>query len=508
MKQLVILDTALTWEEVAAVARGASLGISEAARARLDHAHRIVLALIAENKRVYGVTTGVGALADVVIPLDRQAQLSRNILMSHAAGVGAPLPVEETRAVMAASINNLALGYSGVRAAVVDQMILLLNAGCTPEIPRQGSVGYISHRAHLGLVLIGHGYALLDGERLTGAAALARLKLAPLVLEAKEGLSLVNGSPCATGLACLAVARTKSLMDWADAIAAMSFETQRCQLSAIDPRAMALRASPGVTEVTATLNRLLEGSELLAAAAGRKTQDALSLRGIPQVHGAIRDAWADSAAVVARELCSVTDNPIVTGTPESPEVYSEAHAISAPLGLAMDHLAVAVAQFGNIAERRIDRMVNALVSGLPAFLAADSGVSSGFMIAQYTAVSLVAENRRLAAPASLDGGVTSGLQEDFLSHATPAALKTLAIVENVKQLLAIELLAACQSYDLLGASPAAALFPVYQRVREAIPPYADDRPLGDDFAAAGEIMADCAALIRPTGHAVLGGRPG
>jgi len=482
------LEAPLRWDEVAAVALGARLELSVAARERLETAHQIVRALIAEKKRVYGVTTGVGALADVMIPAASQAALSRNILMSHAAGVGAPLPAAEVRAMMAASINNFCLGHSGIRPVVVDQMIFLLNAGCTPEIPSQGSVGYISHRAHLGLVLIGHGHALLKGERLTGAEALARLKLSPLVLEAKEGLSLVNGSPCATGLAGLALARARNLLDWADTIAAMSFETQRCQLSAIAPAAMAFRAAPGLLAVTGTLNRLLEGSAILAEAAGRKTQDALSLRGIPQVHGAVRDAWDDAETVVARELTNVTDNPIVAGTPEAPEIHSQAHAIGAALGLAMDHLANAMGLLGGISERRTDRMVNGLVSGLPAFLADGSGVASGFMIAQYSAASLVAENRRLAAPASVDGGVTSGLQEDILCHATPAALKTLAILENVTQLLAIELLAACQSYDLLGAAPALALQPVYRRVRAMVPAYADDRPLGDDIAAAARLI--------------------
>lgn len=487
---MVLLDAPLRWDEVVAVALGAPIELSAAAKARLENANQIVQALIARGIRVYGVTTGVGALADVMIPAASQAALSRNILMSHAAGIGKPLPAAEVRVMMAASINNFALGHSGIRAAVVEQIIALLNAGCTPEIPSQGSVGYISHRAHLGLVLIGQGHATLNGERLTGAAALARLNLAPLVLQAKEGLSLVNGSPCATGLACLALARARHLLDWADTIAAMSFETQSCQLSAIAPAAMAFRAAPGLLAVTGTLNRLLEGSAILAAAAGRKTQDALSLRGIPQVHGAVRDAWADAEAVVNRELTNVTDNPIVAGTPEAPEVHSQAHAIGAALGLGMDHLANAMALLGGIAERRIDRMVNALVSGLPAFLADGSGVSSGFMIAQYSAASLVAENRRLAAPASLDGGVTSGLQEDILCHATPAALKTLAIIENVKQLLAIELLAACQSYDLLLAAPPPALLPVYRRVREAIPPYADDRPVAEDVAVAARFIGD------------------
>jgi histidine ammonia-lyase len=486
---VIIVDAPLRWDEVAALALGAPIEHSDAARGRLDMAHRIVGALIAEKKRVYGVTTGVGALADVAIPVAQQAALSRNILMSHAAGIGAPLPAAEVRAMMAASINNFALGHSGIRVAVVEQIIALLNAGCTPEVPSQGSVGYLSHRAHLGLVLIGHGHATLNGELLTGAEALARLKLAPLVLEAKEGLSLVNGTPCATGLACLALARAKNLLDWADTIAAMSFETQRCQFSAIAPEAMAFRAAPGLLAVTKTLNQLLQDSAILAEAAGRKTQDPLSLRGIPQIHGAVRDAWDDAETVVNRELTNVTDNPIVAGTPEAPEVHSQAHAIGAALGLAMDHLANAIAQLGGISERRTDRMVNGLVSGLPAFLADGSGVTSGFMIAQYSAASLVAENRRLAAPASLDGGITSALQEDILCHATPAALKTLVILENVKRLLAIELLAACQSYDLLGAAPAPALQPVYAQLRDSIPAYADDRPIGDDIAAAAGLIS-------------------
>jgi histidine ammonia-lyase len=489
--QAITLDAPLTWEQIAAIAAGAPIELSAAAKHRLAHANAIVHALIAAKTRVYGVTTGVGALADVMIPAAGQAELSRNILMSHAAGIGAPLPAPETRAIIAASINNFCLGHSGIRTAVVEQMAALLNAGCTPEIPSQGSVGYLSHRAHLGLVLIGIGHATLNGQHLPAAEALARIGLQPLILEAKEGLCLVNGTPCATGLAALAIARAAHLLDWADAIAAMSFETQRCQLSAIAPAAMAYRAAPGLLAVTATLNRLLAGSTLLAEAAGRKTQDPLSLRGIPQVHGAIRDSWADAQAAVTRELHAVTDNPIVAGTPEAPEVHSQAHAMGAAIGLAMDHLATAMAQLGAIAERRTDRMVNALVSGLPAFLAAESGMASGFMIAQYSAASLVGENRRLAAPASLDGGITSALQEDFLTHATPAALKTLTILENLTSLLAIELLAAAQSYDLLQTQPASALRPLYQRLRRKIPPYADNRPIAEDIFAA-------AVLIRTT----------
>jgi histidine ammonia-lyase len=416
----IILDRPLVWSDLAALAaRTAILELSAAAAARIRAANAIVAAVVEKGIRAYGVNTGVGALSDVIIPRDQLSVLSRNILMSHAVGLGAPLEVAETRAIMVATVNNFAHGFSGLRLEVVQRIVTLLNAGCTPEVPRQGSVGYISHRAHIGLVLIGQGRVVLEGERLPAAVALRRLGLEPLVLEAKEGLCLVNGTGCAAGLACLVVDRARTLMDWADAVSAMTFEIQRCQIGAIAPPSMALRASPGLVEVSATLHELLSGSGILSAAAGLRTQDALSLRGIPHVHGAVRDAWVDVAKVVNRELVSFTDNPTVSGTPEAPEIHSQAHAIGAGVALAMDHMAVAVAELGMISERRLDRMLNPLVSGLPAFLAQSGGTASGFMIAQYAAVSLVAENRRLAAPASLDGGITSALQEDMLCHATP-----------------------------------------------------------------------------------------
>ena len=487
----VVLDRALTWRQVAAVARQeAALELSPAARARVIAANDIVRAIVDRDIRAYGVNTGVGALSEVVVPKDRQSALSHNILMSHAVGVGAPLGVEETRSIMVAAVNNFAHGYSGLRLIVVERLVHLLNAGCMPEVPCKGSVGYITHMAHIGLVLIGHGYAVLDGERLPAADALARLDLAPLVLEAKEGLCLVNGTPCATGLASLALARAQGQMDWADAIAAMVFETQRCQRAAIDSPALSLRVSPGIAEVVATLKVYLAESGILSAAVPR-TQDALSLRSIPQVHGAVRDSWAQIGAIVDQELESVTDNPIVTGSPEVPGVFSQAHAVGAAMGLAMDQLAIALGELGTISERRIDRMVNPLVNGLPPFLAGESGVTSGFMIAQYTAASLVAENRRLAAPASLDGGITSGLQEDMLCHATPAALKVLDILDNIQSILAIEYLSACQSYDLLDGKGvrAAGTSALYQALRGEIPIYTDDRPLAQDIAKAARLIA-------------------
>lgn len=489
LMSIIHLDKPLSWAELAGVARGElQLRSSPAALARLEAANALVRQIVAKQIPAYGISTGVGALSDTVIPRQDQSILSRNILMSHAVGVGTPLGAEETRAIIAAAINNYCHGYSGLTPALVERLIALLAHDCLPEVPRNGSVGYLSHMAHIGLVLIGQGYAWLKGERLSGAAALARLELAPLTLAAKDGLSLVNGTPCATGLACLAMERSQRLMEWADAIAAMSFEALRCQISAITAPAVGLRASPGLQHVAASIQAYLAGSPAIAGAAGRRVQDALSLRAIPHVHGAVRDSWQAIGQVVDDELRSVTDNPAVAGTPEAPEVYSEAHAVGAALSLSMDQLAIAMAQLGVISERRLDRLVNPLVSGLPPFLAVGSGVASGFMIAQYSATSLVAENRRLAAPASLGGGITSGLQEDMLCHATPAALKVLDLLGNVRDILAIEYLAAAQSFDMMGTPPAPRTGGLHARLRQIIAPYADDRPLAEDIASAAALI--------------------
>jgi histidine ammonia-lyase len=410
--------------------------------------------------------------------------------MSHAVGVGAPLQATEVRAIMAAAVNNFAHGYSGVRPAVIEALLALLNRGCIPEVPACGSVGYLTHMAHIALVLLGEGWARSNGRRLSGTEALESAGRAALVLQAKEGLSLVNGTPCATGLSALALQRTERLLDWADIAAAMSFENLRGQIAVFDDDALGLRVSAGVALVGQRLRALLSGSAILRRSAGRRTQDALSLRAVPQVHGAVRDLFARTTRVVDEELESVTDNPVVVGTQEQPRALSGANAVGAALGLAADSLGIAVAELAAMAERRLDRLVNPLVSGLPAFLAADDGAHSGFMIAQYTAVSLVADNRRLAAAASLDGGVTSGLQEDHLSHATPGALKLLKILDNAATVVAIELLAAAQAYELQrdASARAAQTDAVYRRVRAVIAPYGDDRPLGADIQRARDLL--------------------
>jgi histidine ammonia-lyase len=490
MSAAVVVQGPLSWRQVGAIAEGSALTLSAGARERIGAARRLVEAIVSQGLRAYGVNTGVGALCDTIVAPARQRELSRNIVLSHAVGVGAPLEKAAVRAIIAAQINNFAHGYSGVRLEVVDALAGLLDKDCVPEVPARGSVGYLMHLAHVSCVLLGEGHARAGGERLSGRQALARVGLAPLVLDSKEGLSLVNGTACASGFTALALTRAERLLDWADGIGAMSFENLRGQSSAFDADVLDLRKSSALALVGRRLRAFLEGSAILEASAGRRTQDPLSLRAIPQVHSAVREEFAHAALALDAELKSVTDNPVVVGSVQAPRAQSQAHAVGASLGLRADAFGVALAELAAMSERRIDRLVNPLVSGLPPFLATDAGVGSGFMIAQYTATALTAENRRHAAPASLDGGITSGLQEDHVAHATSAALKLLAILDNAQTLLAIELLAATQAYDLVPQAPARApgTDALYRRVRSIVPLYRDDRPLSEDIEEVSELL--------------------
>ncbi|MGO6968481.1 HAL/PAL/TAL family ammonia-lyase [Rhizobium leguminosarum] len=490
----ITIEAVLTWRDVARVGAGDALALSPAAWARVEQASRIVARIVETGVRAYGVNTGVGALADTVVDRASQSLLSRSIVLSHACGVGPLLAAREVRAIIAAEIANFAHGHSGVRREIVEHLAALLEHDCIPDVPSKGSAGYLVHNAHIALVLIGEGSAHLGGRRMSGREALAAIGLEPMVLGAKEGLSLVNGTACATGLTAVALSRAERLLDWADAIAALTLEAAGCQIAAFDAAVLALRPSAGIEKVGATLRARLAGSGLVAAAFGRRTQDALSLRSVPHAHGAARDVFDNSARVVDQELASVTDNPAVSGTPEQPIVSSEAHAVAPALGQAADGLAIALAQLGAISERRMDRLVNPLVSGLPPFLASDAGSHSGFMIAQYTAAALSNENRRLAAPAAMDGGLTSGLQEDFLAHPTAAAGKLLAVIDNAEYILAIELMAAAQAHDFLAATvpraPGTDL--VYKAVREHVSHYGDERPLNGDIEAVRSLIRETA----------------
>ena len=501
-EKIVIADAPLGWHEVVAVARhGAQLELSAAAWARIDNAQAIVQRIVASGERAYGVNTGLGALCNVSLQDEQLSQLSRNTLLSHACGVGAPLADEQTRAILCAAILNYSHGKSGIHRQVVAALLALLNRGITPQVPSQGSVGYLTHMAHISICLLGVGQVSYCGQVVSAAQALAEEGLEPVQLGAKDGLCLVNGTPCMTGLSCLALADAHRLLQWADVIGAMSFEAQRGQIAAFDAEIIALKPHPGMQRVGDNVRALLAGSEVIAASLGIRTQDALSIRSIPQVHGAARDQLAHATAQIETELNAATDNPLLLGTPEQYRVMSQANPHGQSVALAADLLAIAMAEIGSIAERRLDRLINPHVSGLPAFLVSNPGVNSGMMIVQYVAASLCAENRQLAQPAVLDNYVTSGLQEDHLSLGTNAALKLLRALENCTQILAIEYLLAAQAFEFLKAQRFGAGTDIAWRLlREQVPAYDQDRWLAPDIACAAALLKDPAALQRALPH--------
>ncbi|HIE9247399.1 TPA: HAL/PAL/TAL family ammonia-lyase [Klebsiella variicola subsp. variicola] len=490
-------DAPIRWQEVACVARGeAILSLSESAWARIEQGRAIVQHIVSAGQVAYGINTGLGALCNITLPEAQLHQLSRNTLLSHACGVGPLLEVAPTRAIMCAAVANFSHGKSGISAGIVQQLLMFLQHGVTPQVPSQGSVGYLTHMAHIGLALMGVGDVLWQGRTWSAAEVLSQLNLQPIAPGAKEGLSLVNGTPCMTGLACLALDDAERLMNWADVTGAMSFEALRGQLVAFDAEILALKASPGIQTSGQRLRELLAGSRLLAESEGLRTQDALSLRSMPQVHGACRDQFSHAQTQIKIELNACTDNPLILGTLEQWRVVSQAHPHGESVAMACDLLAIAMAELGAIAERRLDRLVNPLVSGLPAFLVARPGVNSGMMIAQYVAASLCAENKQLAQPAVLDNFVTSALQEDHLSLGTSAALKLQRLLGNLYQILGIEYLLAAQGLDFHEPQTlAAGTRRARDLLRQSVPGWEEDRWLAPDIASA------VAILKRNAGHA-------
>ena len=495
-EKIIITGNPLRWQDVVAVARhGAQLELSSETWARIENAQGIVQRIVESGERAYGVNTGLGGLSNVSLKDEQLSQLSRNTLLSHACGVGPVLPDEQTRAIICAAIHNYSHGKSGIHRRVVEGLLALLNRGITPQVPSQGSVGYLTHMAHIGIALLGVGNVSYRGQIISAQQALAEEGLQPVQLGAKDGLCLVNGTPCMTGLSCLAIADATRLVQWADVIGAMSFEAQRGQIAAFDAEIIALKPHPGMQQVGINLRALLDGSEVIAASKGIRTQDALSIRSIPQVHGAARDQLAHAIKQVEAELNGCTDNPLLLGTPDNFRVMSQANPHGQSVAMAADLLAIAMAEIGSIAERRLDRLVNPHVSGLPAFLVANPGVNSGMMIVQYVAASLCAENRQLAQPAVLDNYVTSGLQEDHLSLGTSAALKLHRALENCTQILAIEYLLAAQAFEFLKAQRfGAGTDRAWRLLRETVPAYDQDRWLAPDIAAAASVLKDSNSL--------------
>jgi histidine ammonia-lyase len=496
----VVLDGGpLALEDVAAVARaGAPVSMGPNAARRVADARHFVDELAQAATPIYGITTGVGKLKDVVIPADQRDELQRNLVVSHAAGVGAPLPEPETRAVMLLLAASLARGASGVRVVVIERVVECLNARVHPVIPEQGSVGSsgdLAPLAHIAACLIGEGDVWHDGEAVPARVALSHAGIARVRLEAKEGLALLNGTHFMTALGTLAALDATALVRLADVTGAMSLEALMGTNAAFDPRIHALRPHAGQHASAANLHALTAESAIIASHHDcTRVQDAYSLRCMPQVHGAAREALAFARGVIERELASVTDNPLVFAGDRM--VLSGGNFHGEPLGLVLDTLAIGLAQLGGIAERRIDRLVNPLVSeGLPPFLTPAGGLNSGYMIAQYVAAALASELKTLAHPASVDSIPTSAMQEDYNSMGAGSALKLRRALANVRQILAIELLLAAQALDFRaplvpgrGSSAARAA------LRARVPTLGGDRYLKTDLDQALVACADGSVL--------------
>jgi histidine ammonia-lyase len=483
---MIALDgNSLTLDDLVAVAvDGAGVSLTADARTRVDAARRIVETVARGDQPAYGSNTGFGSFAEVRIPGDSLGELQVNLLRSHAAGVGEPLAVPVVRATMALRANVLAKGYSGIRLETLDRLIDLLNCAVHPVVPSRGSVGAsgdLAPLAHLALVLIGEGEAWYGDRRGPGAEALTRAGLAPVVLAAKEGLALINGTQPSTALLGLAVRSALGLVRVADVAAALSIDGLQGSTRPFDPRIHAARGARGQAESAENLRNLMAGSGINAAHANcGRVQDAYSMRCAPQVHGAVRDAVQFALRTFLTEANAATDNPMVFA--ESGEIVSGGNFHGAPVALAADVLAIALTHLATISERRSDRLVNPASSGLPAFLTRHGGLQSGLMMAQVTAAALTSELKTLAHPASVDTIPTSGNKEDHVSMSMSAALKVDRAVVLARDVLAVEILCACQAIDLLdGLATSAPLARVHAVVRSRVPTLASDRPPSRDI---------------------------
>jgi histidine ammonia-lyase len=507
MKTLMIDGESLTFGDVLGTAFGKAgeitVELSEAAKAKVAASARAVEKLLERGEVAYGITTGFGAFKDRIISPDEVELLQTNILKSHAVGVGEPLDEAQTRSVMLIRANTLARGFSGIRLSTVELLLAMLNKGIHPVIPSQGSLGAsgdLAPLAHMALPLIGEGEVILGGEKMSSAEAFERAGLLPIQLAAKEGLALTNGTTVMTALGLLQTARAKWLADSADVAGCLSLEALNGTTAAFDERVHALRPHPRQMECAANLRKLLEGSEFTRGHDPANIQDAYTLRCIPQVHGACRDAIAYAEWVVNIELNAVTDNPLIFENEETGaiDVISGGNFHGEPLAIAMDYLAIALAELGNISERRIMRLTdedsNAHV--LPAFLTEHGGLNSGFMIVQYTAAALATENKVLAHPASVDTIPSSANVEDHVSMGVTSALKLCRVSENLERIIGLELFSAAQAVDLrkkaygsekqLGKGTRE----IYRRIREEVPFIEQDEVMYPHIESVSRILRE------------------
>jgi histidine ammonia-lyase len=484
----------LTLTDLEAVARESRpVSLAAAAREAVNRSRAVVDAAVASGAVVYGVTTGFGNFADVRIAPDRLRELQLNLVRSHAAGVGDRLDEPETRALMLLRANVLAKGYSGIRGETLALLLEMLNAGVHPAIPGQGSVGAsgdLAPLAHLALALVGEGSCRYRGAERTSAAALSEAGLNPVALEAKEGIALINGTQLMTAVSGLALAEALRLARTADVAGALTVDALKGTDVAFDARIQEARPHPGQAAAARNLRRLMAGSAIRESHRDcGKVQDAYSLRCIPQVHGAARDALDYVRRTIEIELNAATDNPMVFS--DTGELLSGGNFHGEPVAVAADVLAIAVSELGGISERRIERLVNPTLSDLPAFLVKEGGLQSGLMLAQVTAAALASENKSLSHPASVDSIPTSANKEDHVSMGVTAARKAARVVANTRRILAIEVLAACQALEFhrpLRSSDA--LEAVHRLLRARVPAYDRDRVLSPDIEAVAEMVRD------------------
>ena len=478
----------LTIEDIVAVARhNQPAALSDNARVRMEKARQLIDRWVEAEQVVYGVTTGFGAMCDVTVSPKDVRRLQEKILASHAAGIGAPFPVEVVRGIMAVRAHDLSMGYSGCRLETLKYFIAFLNAGVSPVIPEKGSVGAsgdLAPTAHLGLVLIGRGEAFYQGRRMPGADALAAVGLEPLVVEAGEGLALINGTQVMTAIGALVVNDAIRLSKLADVAAAMSLEVLMGSQSEFDAKIHILRPHPGQMATARNMLQLTAESEIIQSHKGcSRVQDAYTLRCSPQIHGASKDAVAHAAKVIGIEINATTTNPLVF--PETEELLLGGNFHGQPVAMAADYLSIGLAELGSVSERRIERLVNPQLSGLPAFLVKNEGLNSGYMLGQYAAAALVSENKVLAHPACVDSIPTSANKEDHVSMGTIAVRQAREILTNVEHVIAIELLCAAQALDLLNGEKALRLgrgtHAAYRMVRSGVPYLEEDREIYQDI---------------------------
>ena len=491
MDKIIITGNTLTLEEIVAVCRDYKrVELSDLAIEKILESRKVVDEFVENEDVVYGITTGFGKFSDVIISKEESKTLQRNLIITHAVGAGKPFDTEVVRGIILLRVNNLAQGYSGAKLETIQTMIEMLNKRVHPIVPEKGSLGAsgdLAPLSHMVLPMIGLGQAEYLGKVMTGQEAMKLAGIAVIQLTSKEGLALINGTQVMTAVGALTVYDALNIIKVSDIAAALSFEAQNGIVNALDHRIHDVRPHKGQIDTARNLLNLLTGSKMTSKQGEIRVQDAYSLRCVPQVHGASKDAINYVKEKVEIEINSVTDNPIIF--PETKEGISGGNFHGQPMALSFDFLGIALAELANISERRLERLVNPTLSGLPAFLVEHGGLNSGFMIVQYSAAALVSENKILAHPASVDSIPSSANQEDHVSMGTIAARKAREILENVRRVLAMEIMCACQGIDLRGNKGlGVGTKPIYEEVRKVVPMLKEDRPLYEDINKVEELI--------------------